>query len=101
MARATKIGNNDPCPCGSSTKFKYCCKGKVDWETLILSANGREYASHLTIRGKNINFVSAIFEALQIDSDTSTIPFAHLKRAFTPKVVEKIHHAIMDLWPDR
>ena len=24
-----KIGRNDPCPCGSGTKFKKCCYGKV------------------------------------------------------------------------
>jgi uncharacterized protein len=22
---ATKIGRNDPCPCGSGKKFKHCC----------------------------------------------------------------------------
>jgi hypothetical protein len=24
----TKIGKNDPCPCGSGKKFRRCCKGK-------------------------------------------------------------------------
>ena len=23
-----KIGRNDPCPCGSGKKYKYCCYGK-------------------------------------------------------------------------
>ena len=23
--RATKVGNNDPCPCGSGKKYKFCC----------------------------------------------------------------------------
>ena len=23
-----KIGRNDPCPCGSGKKFKFCCEGK-------------------------------------------------------------------------
>lgn len=26
-ARPTKIGRNDPCPCGSGKKFKKCCGG--------------------------------------------------------------------------
>jgi len=24
-ARVTKIGRNEPCPCGSGTKYKKCC----------------------------------------------------------------------------
>ena len=24
----TKVGRNDPCPCGSGKKFKHCCQGK-------------------------------------------------------------------------
>ena len=24
-----KVGRNDPCPCGSGKKFKYCCMNKV------------------------------------------------------------------------
>ena len=24
-ARSTKVGRNDPCPCGSGKKFKFCC----------------------------------------------------------------------------
>lgn len=25
----TKVGRNDPCPCGSGRKFKHCCEGKT------------------------------------------------------------------------
>ena len=25
--RSTKIGRNDPCPCGSGRKYKKCCAG--------------------------------------------------------------------------
>jgi uncharacterized protein YecA (UPF0149 family) len=24
-ARSTKVGRNEPCPCGSGKKFKFCC----------------------------------------------------------------------------
>ena len=27
--RLMKIGRNDPCPCGSGTKFKKCCKMRL------------------------------------------------------------------------
>ena len=28
QARSKKIGDNDPCPCGSGKKYKKCCKSK-------------------------------------------------------------------------
>ena len=28
----TKVGRNDPCPCGSGEKFKSCCIEKVERE---------------------------------------------------------------------
>jgi hypothetical protein len=27
--KTTKIGRNDPCPCGSGKKYKQCCAGKA------------------------------------------------------------------------
>lgn len=29
MARAGKVGRNDPCPCGSGKKYKQCCERKT------------------------------------------------------------------------
>src|SRR5437667_8974008 len=99
MSRPTKIGNNEECPCGSGKKHKRCCKGKTDWEKLS-DARPVEYARSLTIRGKNLTFVGTILAALQIDTMSPKVPFAELKRAFTPKVVQHIHTATADLWPD-
>ena len=28
MASNSKVGRNDPCPCGSGKKYKNCCEGK-------------------------------------------------------------------------
>ena len=28
VSRTTKIGRNDPCPCGSGRKYKKCCQGR-------------------------------------------------------------------------
>ncbi|MBU1213526.1 MAG: SEC-C domain-containing protein, partial [Alphaproteobacteria bacterium] len=25
LAQSTKVGRNDPCPCGSGKKYKKCC----------------------------------------------------------------------------
>lgn len=40
MARATKVGRNDPCSCGSGKKFKHCCATKTEspWGGRILMA---------------------------------------------------------------
>ena len=29
MASASKVGRNDPCPCGSGKKYKQCCERKT------------------------------------------------------------------------
>ena len=26
-----KANRNDPCPCGSGSKYKHCCEGKTPW----------------------------------------------------------------------
>jgi hypothetical protein len=40
MARAIKVGRNDPCSCGSGKKFKHCCATKPEnpWRGRILMA---------------------------------------------------------------
>lgn len=30
----TKIGRNDPCPCGSGRKYKHCCLNRPDTASL-------------------------------------------------------------------
>jgi len=38
----TKVGRNDPCPCGSGKKFKKCCEEKTStkkFEAKILSSS--------------------------------------------------------------
>ncbi len=30
VSRTSKIGRNDPCPCGSGRKYKKCCKNLLD-----------------------------------------------------------------------
>ena len=42
-ARSTKVGRNDPCPCGSGKKYKKCCGGKLhDPGLLSCTSIGRE-----------------------------------------------------------
>lgn len=32
MSNSSKVGRNEPCPCGSGKKYKACCIGKIEPE---------------------------------------------------------------------
>lgn len=97
MVRKTKISRNDSCPCGSGNKFKNCCEGITDWNQII--REGRDWIPYLSIRGRNILFVTKIAEALQMDSGPDPRSLKDYKAAFTTDAVVKIHQALMDVWP--
>ena len=93
------VGRNDTCPCGSGLKHKRCCLGKRPWDE-ILQEPFSQQNRHLSLRGKNILFLHKILDALQIDTWRQDIPFATVKKAFTPSVVREIHEALFQIWPD-
>jgi hypothetical protein len=35
--KTANVGRNDPCPCGSGTKYKQCCQGKAVEKTEFLT----------------------------------------------------------------
>jgi len=97
MSPRLKIGRNEPCPCLTGEKYKNCCYGKVDWEAII--QKGRDYRPFLSVRGRNLQFVSRIAEALQFGTLGKARSLKDYKAAFTAEAVRKIHEALMDLWP--
>lgn len=97
MRRRNKIGRNQPCPCGSGTKFKHCCEGEVDWQGIAVS--GADPTPHLSIRGRNILFTNRIAEALQLDSAPGSRSLRDYKKAFTAQAVREIHEAVVETWP--
>jgi hypothetical protein len=97
MSNSYKIGANDQCPCYSGEKFKKCCSGKVDWQTIIRL--GGDNVPHLAVRGRNLFFIQRILEALQIDSPENVPNLKQFKSAFTASAVRKIHEAVMEFWP--
>lgn len=97
--KVRKVGPNEPCPCGLLKKYKQCCRGKVDWETLPLS-NPDTAVRHLSTRGKNRLFCNAILDALQLDNETAPVDRLKFKRAFTAAAVKKIYEALPWVWPD-
>lgn len=97
MARV-KISPNDPCPCGKNLKYKRCCRGKVDWEVLLGEGPEAE-ARHLSVRGKNLAFLTAIERATKIDP-FGKYTWSDIKQAVDADAVAGIHSALLTLWPD-
>jgi hypothetical protein len=95
MARPTKIGRNDPCPCLSGEKYKDCCLGKTDWEAI--PASDFEQIPYLSVRGRNLLFVTRVADALQMG--TLGKSRKDYKAAFTAKAVREIHEALVEVWP--
>jgi hypothetical protein len=97
MRTVHKVSANAPCPCGKlSKKYKNCCRGKVDWETLPFG----EAPRHLSIRGKNMLFLNLAYETLQLDKAPDGLDLPDFKRAFTATAVQKIHETVAFVWPD-
>ena len=95
MSAQTKVGRNDPCPCGTGRKYKNCCEGNLNWEALLRS--GADWREHVSIRGRNLHFMNKVFEALNLDTEHPDL--RKYKEAFTPEAVRRIHEAVMDAWP--
>ena len=57
----SKVGRNDPCPCGSGLKYKKCCAGKT--EAVLPADLGELYARKYRIRVKTPKDIEAIRRA--------------------------------------
>ena len=51
----TKIGRNDPCPCGSGKKFKHCCLGKENSTTPSHGAASMSETLRKALEGQRFN----------------------------------------------
>jgi len=91
------MSRNDPCPCWTGKKFKNCCCGKIDWESII--REGRDYRPYLSVRGRNLYFTNRISDALQLNAPGTIRSLKDYKAAFTTDAVRKIHEAAMEVWP--
>jgi methionyl aminopeptidase len=66
--KPTKVGRNDPCPCGSGLKFKKCCAGK---EGVNVTADLKErYARQYRIRFKSPEDIEGIRRAGRLVVET-------------------------------
>jgi len=97
MSTKYKLKRNDLCPCDSGSKYKNCCEGEVNWSKLL--NEGLDINPHLSIRGRNIQFMEKILEALQLDSSPTSLNLKDYKSSITSDAVVKIHQALMEIWP--
>lgn len=91
------LSRNDLCPCGTGKKYKHCCQGNVDWDS-IERGRGDRY-QHLSIRGRNLAFRDLICELLLLDSHRQLRSLSDYKKAFTAENVRKLNEGITRIWP--
>lgn len=96
MHSFNKPSRNNACPCGSGTKYKKCCYGKVNWGRIFQERG--DWKSHLSVRGRNIHFINRLTEILEIDHKIAG-NIEEYKKKFTGKAVREIHEALMEIWP--
>jgi hypothetical protein len=83
-----KIGDNDPCGCGSGKKYKRCCKNvplelRTTWKLI-------------SIRERNLTLYNAIYDVLGL-SDGKT--WDDVRRDITDEQISKIYGIYGVLWP--
>ncbi|WP_081659421.1 DUF4238 domain-containing protein [Thioalkalivibrio sp. ALE17] len=82
------IGRNDMCGCGSSRKYKNCCKN--------LPEELRTSWSELSIRERNLAFCRAIKGILELDAGKTWLD---VRREITEKQISDIYSVYSVLWP--
>ena len=87
--RFTKIGRNNPCPCGSGKKYKKCCLGKKG------EAPGKmktEYAQKYGIRLKETSDVEKIRTAGRLVIDTLDLVEEIIRPGLTTEEINSVVH---------
>jgi methionyl aminopeptidase len=85
--RSTKIGRNDPCPCGSGKKFKKCCASRMN------HSSRRNHPDKPKIRLKSPVDIEAIRRAGSLVVETLDLVESHLKPGITTDSINTLVHA--------
>jgi methionyl aminopeptidase len=86
--RSTKIGRNDPCPCGSGKKFKKCCASQADH-----FSRRRIHPDKPKIQLKSPADIEAIRCAGRLVIETLDLVESHLKPGITTDSINTLVHA--------
>lgn len=82
--RTTKIGRNDPCPCGSGKKFKKCCMNQT--------AKPKQHPEKSKIRIKTPEAIEAIRRAGRLVVDTLDLVESHIEPGITTESINTLVH---------
>lgn len=86
--RNEKIGQNDPCGCGSGKKYKNCCRDKSESE--------RPSWAELSIRERNISFYSGVVDILGLSKGKT---WDDVRKELSSEQIKEIHELYGYLWP--
>lgn len=84
--RSTKIGRNDPCPCGSGKKYKKCCMDKSS------GPRPQHHPEKHKIRLKTPEAVEAIGRAGRLVIETLNLVESHLEIGMTTDSINTLVH---------
>jgi len=87
--KRSKIGRNDPCPCGSGLKYKRCCMGKGNSEALDLATL---YARKYNIRLKQEADVEGIRKAGQLVLETLDMVESKIEPGLVTEEINTLVH---------
>ncbi|QHW31836.1 hypothetical protein GZH47_13980 [Paenibacillus rhizovicinus] len=94
MIKNTKVGRNDPCPCGSGLKYKKCCLSK-DEASRALQAQAQVSAAPASISFENEQLYIAVPETIEemyasIDRIAwSQPPYGSLAKELVPHLADR------------
>ena len=89
MKNMTKIGRNDPCPCGSGKKYKKCCMGKQNANPVDI---GKWYRQKYNIELKQPADIEAIRAAGRLVIQGLDLVAGKLKAGMTTEEINTLVH---------
>jgi methionyl aminopeptidase len=89
MNRKSKVGRNDPCPCGSGRKYKRCCQGKSNSPKIDLK---QQYAQKHRIRFKSPDQIAGIRKAGQLTVATLDMVEKEIRPGITTDYINTLVH---------
>jgi len=89
MKRKSKVGRNDPCPCGSGRKYKKCCQGKSTSPKVDLR---QEYEQKHRIRFKTPEQIAGIRKAGQLTVATLDMVAREIRPGITTDYINTLVH---------
>ena len=89
MKRKSKVGRNDPCPCGSGRKYKKCCQGKSTAPKVDLR---QEYEQKHRIRFKTPEQIEGIRQAGLLTVATLEMVAGEIRPGITTDYINTLVH---------